>query len=81
MAKCKGCGVKTTGCTGYCRTCKFGMRLGNRYARVNHLLVEQVIVGKPGSAWYAWDEIGNVLAGPANTKHEALMELSDLAKE
>lgn len=73
--KCEGCGTRTQGSTGFCRTCKFQRKRGFKRARLENLLVEQVIPNKPGSVWCAWDKIGNVLAGPADTRHEVVMEL------
>lgn len=74
--KCEGCGHRTEGSTGYCRTCKSGRFNGHKRVREEKLLLEQVIPNKPGSVWCAWDKIGNVMAGPSDTRHEVLMQLS-----
>lgn len=75
--KCSFCNHKTEGSTGYCRTCKFQNKRGYKRVREENLMVEQVIPGKPGSVWCAWDKIGNVIAGPVDTKIEVIMQLGD----
>lgn len=62
--KCKGgCGAKTTGCSRYCPQCKGKIARGANRARRDGILVD--FAG--GAAW-AWDRIGNVIAGPAESK-------------
>ncbi len=75
--KCSFCGCRTESSSGYCLTHKFQNKRGHKRAREESLLVEQVIPDKPGSVWCAWDKIGNVLAGPATTKLEVIMQLGD----
>ncbi len=61
---CKGgCGAKTTSYTDYCRQCKGKLQRGAKHAEAEGILVD--FAG--GAAW-AWDRIGNVLAGPADDK-------------
>lgn len=71
---CEGCGTRTMGCTGFCRTCKSRKFHGRKRVETESLLVEKVS-DMEGSPWCAWNARGDVLAGPAARKSDVLIEL------
>lgn len=70
---CKGgCGARTMGSSGYCPTCKGAMARGaNRCER------DGILVDFAGGAAWAWDKLGNVLAGPAESKGPIWIALAE----
>jgi hypothetical protein len=71
MARCAGCGSRTSGYTGYCRSCKSAIARGAKRAEAEGILVD--FAG--GAAW-AWDRRGEVVAGPAMNKAPIWMALA-----
>lgn len=71
---CEGCGARTMGHTGFCRTCKSRKFHGRKRVEVEGITIGTVTDAK-GSPWCAWDARGEVLAGPADRKSDVLIEL------
>lgn len=77
-SRCPGCG-ETTRASYLCRTCKSLRHHAILLIERDGLRVETV-TDAVGSPWCAWDAKGNVLAGPAYTKLETLLELGSHSK-
>lgn len=70
--KCERCGKRTTGCTGRCRTCRAALR------RAFKRVAEQgILVDTAGGAYWAWDRIGLILAGPCDRGDQVLVALGE----
>jgi hypothetical protein len=69
--KCKRCG-KRTSCVDLCLTCKTELRRAFRRVEKNGILIDVA-----GGAWWAWDRIGNVLAGPCDRGDQVLVALGE----
>lgn len=71
-SNCRGrCGTKTAASKGYCRACWTKVCRGEERA-----VREGILVDFAGDAAWAWDRLGNVLAGPADTKGLIWMALT-----
>lgn len=73
MDTCRGCGNRTRA-SDLCRTCK-SLRHHARQLIDRAGLRVETVTDATGSPWCAWDEKGNVLAGPADTKLAVILEL------
>lgn len=71
---CEGCGTRTMGHTGFCRTCKSRKFHGRKRVKEEGLLVEKV-TESAGSPWCAWNTRGDVIAGPSARLSDVLIEL------
>jgi len=69
-SKCSYCGHRTISCTGLCRTCKSARHRGGERIRAEGLIIDQA-----GSAWWVWNEHGQVLVVGRSTKQEAIVAL------
>lgn len=68
---CHSCGNVTRAMSSVCRYCQTASKRGAARAAAEGISVDQA-----GRAWWAWDRIGIVLAGPCLTRREVLIQLS-----
>lgn len=65
--RCKSCGVRTRGCMGFCRTCKWA-----RHHAWERVKAEGLLVDTAGGSWWVWDSRGEILAGPSESRFDVM---------
>ncbi len=68
--KCKACGTRTMGSTGYCQSCKSMRHHGYKRLKAENLLLDEA-----GGAWWIWDPRGDVVVSGKPTRAEAVIAL------
>ena len=67
--KCDGCGGRCRAMGHFCRTCQTRIRRA-----AAHVLEFNCRVEMAGGSWWMWNAVGDIIAGPSDTKSKCLID-------